>query len=248
MRLKTVQWRKAFSPAIGALGIFVFLFLTNTCAAEGPEGLPFSNGETITYTIRKFKLNVGEATLVFGGLVDFSGRKALLITFTSKGFHFSDKEKIYLDPDTFYPFIIERDLNIFGRKEKITEFYDTKYGKVRIIKTVRGERSEQIIEKEGRFDNIYGFIYRYRKHGQFKDGKELDLHLPTRDVTFKLVGKGKFTAAGREFDAYLMSSESKKYKVWFDSSKKKIPLMINGAVGFGHTSMVMNNYDDGRGQ
>ncbi len=242
MRLKTIQRRKAFSLTVGALGIFIFLSFTDICVAESPAELLFSKGETITYAIKKLKFNVGEAKLVFDGLVDFNGRPALLITFSSEGFRFFDNEKIYLDPETFYPFLIERDLNIFGRKEKIVEFYDTKYGKVRIVKTVKGKRSEQIIEKGGRFENIYGFIYRYRQHGQFEEGEELDLHLPTRDVTFELVGKGKFTAEGREFDAYHMKGASKKYKVWFDSSSKKVPLMIDGAVGFGHTSMVMKDY------
>ena len=223
--------------------LFIFLFSTNVCVAENVSDLIFSKGETITYNIKKFKFNVGEATLVFGGLVDFSGRQALLITFTAKGFRFFDKENIYLDPATFYPFMIERDLNIFGIKEKIVEFYDTKRGKVRIVKTAKGKQSEQIIENGERFGNIYGFIYRYRQRGQFKEGEEFFLHLPTRDVSFKLFEKSKFTAAGREFDAYYMNSMPKKYKVWFDSSKKKIPLMIDGAVGFGRTSMIMKDYD-----
>ena len=51
-------------------------------------------------------------------------------------------------------------------------------------------------------------------------------------------------AAGKEFEAYNMSSISKKYRVWFDSSHKKIPLMIDGAVGFGHTTMIMKDYDN----
>ena len=220
------------------------IFSSNIWAAESSVDMPFPMGETITYDIKKFKFKVGEATLVFGGLVDFSGREALLITFTAKGFRFSDQERIYLDPETFYPIVIERDLNIFGLKEKIVEFYDTKYGKVRVVKTARGRQKEQIIQRGERFDNIYGFIYRYRQRGQFVKGENLELHLPTRDVSFKLDKKSKFMAAGQEFDAYYMSSVSKKYKVWFDSSQKKIPLMIDGAVGFGQTSMIMKEYDD----
>jgi hypothetical protein len=228
---------------------FFLLFLSTPCPAKDSLSLPFSQGETITYNIQKLKLNVGEATLVFGGLVDLGGRQFLHITFTAKGFRFFDKEDIYLDPETFYPHRIERDLDIFGTKERIIEFYDDVQGEVRIVKTAKGRTTEQIIEGANRFENIYGFIYRYRQRGQFKDGEAFDLHLPTRNVTFKLIDKGLFKAAGQEFEAYSMSSvPDKKYKVQFDSSSRKIPLMIDGAIGFGHTSMIMKNYDSNSGK
>ena len=232
---------------IGAVGLIVtgasiFLFPPNVSAVDRSVSQPFSKGETITYDIRKLKLTVGEAVLVFNGPVEVSGKKALLITFTAKGFKFLDEEEIFLDAKTFFPLLIRRNLNIFGNEEKIIEFYDSQRGKVRIVKTAKGKTSTQIIENGKRFDNIYGFIYRYRRFGQFKENEELQLHLPTRDVVFKLVERKKFEAADQEFDAYYMSSTPKKFKVWFDSSQKKIPLMIDGALGFGHTSMVMKSH------
>ncbi len=113
---------------------------------------------------------------------------------------------------------------------------------MRIVKTAKGETTEQVIENGARFDNIYGFIYRYRQRGQFQMGEEFHLHLPTRDVTFKLVEHSLLNVAGQELEAYYMDSVPKQYKVWFDSSSKKIPLMIDGAIGFGHTSMIMEGY------
>ncbi len=229
------------------LGISIVFALTcplwnAQSAAEAPTEFSFSKGETIIYSIKKFKLTVGTATLTFNGPVSIGGQEALEIVLTAKGLGFFDEEKIYIDPVTYYPTMIKRDLNIFGVKEEITEFYDPQRGKIRIVKTADGKTSEEIIESGGRFDNIYGFIYRYRQRGEFKIGEEIHLHLPTRDVIFKLIERKNIKAGGRKFDAYYMDSVSRKYKVWFDSGPKRIPLKIDGAVGFGNTSMIMKEY------
>ncbi|HQP09997.1 MAG TPA: DUF3108 domain-containing protein [Candidatus Omnitrophota bacterium] len=216
------------------------------CGADDALKTPFAKGETVTYSIKKLKLTVGTATLTFHGLVSLNGREAVEILLTAKGFRFFDEEKIYLDPVTLYPIVIRRDLDIFGVKEKIDEFYDLERGKVRIVKTAKGVTSEQTLTGSERFDNIYGFIYRYRRSGQLVAGEEFTLHLPMRDVKFKLVEHKKIRVANRDFDAYYMDSVPKKYKVWFDSGPQMIPLMIDGAIGFGHTSMVMTAYAPGR--
>ena len=87
-------------------------------AADAPAPLPFRPGETIRYDIKKLKMRVGQASLTFHGLVSMEGQSALLITFTSKGLKFFDEEKIYVDPRTFLPRLVERNLNIFGKKRK----------------------------------------------------------------------------------------------------------------------------------
>lgn len=249
---KNLRMSRFFSPSGFRMtkvitACLIFLILSCVCHAENRSGWTFQKGETITYDIKKFRLNVGEATLVYDGLVDLKGQEALLVTVTAKGFRFYDEEKIYLDPQTFYPLMIERDLDIFGIKEQISEFYDTERGKVRIVKTKKGKKSEQIIANGNRFDNIYGFIYRYRNRGQFRKGEEFHLHLPMRDVTFRLDDKSRIKAAGQEYEAYYMNSVPKKYKVWFDDSHKKIPLKIDGVIGFGRTSMVLKEYAENSG-
>ena len=244
MLLNFKRYKNFFLLSLSVACIFTFFILNDPCAAEDPAKIPFSKGETITYSIKKLKVKVGTATLAFNGMVDLYGHKALEIVLTSKGIRFFDEERIYLDPDTFYPLMIKRDLNIFGVKEEIIEYYHVKRGKVKIIKWAKGEKIEQVIERGNRFDNIYGFIYRYRQHGQFKIGDEFHLHLPTRDVSFKLMERKKLKVAGRIFDAYYMAGLSENYEVWFDSSHKKIPLMIDGVWGFGHTSMIMKAYQD----
>lgn len=167
------------------------LFSSHIYAQNASSDLLFSKGETIHYDIKKLKLTVGEAMLVFNGTTEVAGQEVLWITFRAQGFKFLDEEQIYLDPETFFPLLIKRNLNIFGKEEKIVEFYDTHRGKVRIVKTVKDKTTEQIIENGKRFDNIYGFIYRTRQSGRFQKNEEISLHLPTSDMRFHLVEKNE---------------------------------------------------------
>lgn len=225
----------------------VILFLGHPAQSELlPDKSPsFFPGEKITFSIKKMGVKVGEASLVFQGLDKLGEKETFLIVFKATGFNFFDEEKIFVDPRTFYPIKIERNLNIWGKKEKITEEYFPDKGIVKITKNAGGKISEQRIEKKGTLDNIYSFIYRYRTQGQFKIGDALSLHLPTKEVTLKLQKMTKVKAAGEQFDAYYMHSDPAQYEVWFDNSAQKIPLKINGAAGFGDTAMVMVDYQKG---
>ncbi|MFA5059872.1 MAG: DUF3108 domain-containing protein [Candidatus Omnitrophota bacterium] len=207
---------------------------------------PFLPGETIKYSIKNLGINAGEATITFEGIKKINGKDFLLIVFKANAINFFDEEKIYSDPETFYPLIVERDLNIFGKKEKITEVYDQKNGVIRIIKKAGGKTTEQTISKQGAIDNIYCFIYRYRQSGKFQVGESFSVKLPTKDVIINLVKETKIKAAGKEYSSYYLQTNPAQYKVWIDTSEKKVPLRINGAVGVSSTAMIMNAYQDGK--
>jgi len=221
--------------------IILATFTINSWTLAHSANEPFLKGEVIHYDIEKFKLKVGEATLVYNGVVEIQGKEALSITFTANGFKFLDEEKIYIDPKTFYPILIKRNVIMFGKEEKIMEFYDLKKGKVRIVKTAKGKTTEQVIEGGRQFDNIYGFIYRHRQLSSSDQDKVLNIHLPTRDLQFELVQRSTFSIEGREFNADHMYSIPKKFELWFDNGPKRIPLKIRGALGFGNMSMVFKD-------
>jgi hypothetical protein len=210
------------------------------------DNLPFHPGEIITYHIKKFKVTAGEATLQYHGLVEVDGVGAVGITFTAKALNFLDEEKIYLDPKTFYPLMVKRTLDLWGKKERIDEVYDHSRGEIKIVKTAGGKTTEQIIKREGQIDNIYAFIYRYRASGGGEIGDTLDVHLPTKDVSIKLTEKSNVeTASGKKVDAYFLQSDPKQYQLWISTSEQRIPLRIDGAVGLGKTMMVMSSYEPG---
>jgi len=214
---------------------------------EATKPNAFKTEEEIQYDIKKMGMTVGQATIAYSGLVDVQlgndqvGQR-IVITFTAKAMNFYDREMIYLDPETYYPVTITRDLNLWGKKERITESYDQKKGYVKVTKVAQGKQTEKVIEKKEMLDNIYGFIYRYRREGTFEKGQTLKLNLPTKDVAILLVKTVEVEAADQTFEAYYMESVPKQYRIWFDQSSQKVPLRIDGAVGFGKTSLVLKGY------
>jgi len=219
------------------------LFWPRFALAAGPVYTP---GETIRYQIKKMGVKVGDAVFKYHGPVDEDGRPLILLVFTADGFNFYDEEKIYADPQTLLPVRVERDLNIFGKKEKITEYYDQAGAAIRVVKTKKnGTVEEQILKKEGAVDNLYCFIYRYRAEGAFHIGEALQLRLPTKDVELKIVRKANIRVDSETRDSFFMESVSGEYRVWFSSDAERVPLRIDGAVGFAKTQMILVGYEFG---
>lgn len=222
-----------------ALG-FVFLGVSALYAGEPA----FKVGEKIHYRVKQMGVKAGDATLEFKGETYLEGKKYALILFTADGFNFFDEERIYIDPDTFLPQKIMRDLNIFGKKEKIMEEYFQQDGFIRVTKTADGKTTVQTIEKKGAVDNIYGFIYRYRLLGDPQSTVSLDVSLPTVDVKIARVKEVEFNAGGKMYRAVLMRSVPEKYSIWFDVGEKRLPLRIAGAIGLSNTVMTMVSVEE----
>ena len=226
--------------------ILTTLLVTLPCLSFAEEmPLLFKKGEMITYKIEKMKIKAGEAKLSFEGLQSIDGQSLYLIIFKSDGLNFYDEEKIFLDPESFRPVKVLRDVNIWGKKEKITEDYLPKEKKIKITKVAGKETTVQELPAPEEVENIYGFIYRYRQRGSFKLGEEININLPTKNIKMELAKKTTFKAAGKEFDSYYLKSEPSQYKIWLDSSPAHIPLRIVGSVGPGNTVMTMSDYKSG---
>ena len=200
--------------------------------------------ETIQYSIRQMGFD-GEASLTLIGPRDYKNHKTVLITFKAHGVNFSDEEDIYVDPSTYRPMFVERDfsLSVFGQG-KTSEDYVTSKGEVLITKTEGDRITHQVIDKVGPVDNIYGFIYRYRKEGSFKIGDVLSMILPTRDLKIQLVKRAKIRIGNKIYDSYYMQSQPVRYKIWFDASEHKWPLRITGSIGFLNSVMTMTGYEE----
>ena len=199
--------------------------------------------ETIYYSIRQMGFD-GEAALTLVGPKNFKDHKTVLIIFKAHGVNFSDEEDIYVDPVTYKPLFVERDfsLSYFGQGKTLEE-YDSSKGQIVITKTDKGHTTQQIIKKSGIVDNIYGFIFRYRKEGSFKLGDVLNMTLPTKDLKIKLLKRTPLSIAGKSYDSYYMQSQPGRYKIWFDSSANHWPLRITGTIGFVSSVMTMTGYD-----
>ena len=162
--------------------IIVMILFFSCCAVSSQL-----RAETINYSIRQMGFN-GEANLTLVGLKDYNGHKTVLITFKAHGVNFSDEENIYVDPVTYKPLFVERSfsLGMFGHGKILEEYLPSKE-EVIITKTEGDKFTKQVINKAGSMDNIYGFIFKYRKEGTFKIGDVLKMSLPTKDLKIRLV-------------------------------------------------------------
>lgn len=224
----------------------VFAFLTSAAFAGPSPPVPFKSGEKVTYSIKKVGVKAGEASLLIEGPVSVEGRDVFVITFTASALNFFDEEKITMDPQSYLPLRVQRDLNIWGRREKITEEYFQDQGIVRIKKIAGGKETTQTIKKKGTLDNIYCFIYRYRKQGRFNIGETLTMNLPTRNVKIALASQGRIAAGGKKYQAFFLQSLPKQYRMWFDTGERKIPLRIDGSMGIAGTSLIMSGFEPGK--
>lgn len=202
-----------------------------------------SRAETIHYSIRQMGFD-GEATLSMIGPRDYKEHKTVLIVFKAHGRNFSDEEDIYVDPLTYKPLFVERDfsLSYFGRGKTLEEYVPSK-GEIIITKTEGKHVTQDIINKQGQVDNIYGFIYRYRREGSFKTGSEIKMILPTRDLKLQLVDRAVLNIDGKSYDSYYLQSQPVRYKIWFDTSADKLPLRITGTIGIMNSIMTMTGYE-----
>jgi len=219
--------------------ILIFGLSQKTWAQENFRSI--SLGETFRYAIKKFGMKAGEASLTLNR-EKLDNRDFYLITFRAKAPNFFDEEKIYLDPQSFYPVIVKRDLNIFGKKEKITEIYDKQKGQILIRKELKGEVKEQTLHRQGPIDNIYCFLYRLRRGKAIAIGDSFSMNLPTRTVKIKVVEETKLKVLNKAFQAFYLESDPQQYKIWFDTSPQRIPLRIDGAMGLISTSLVLSDF------
>ena len=223
--------------------LFRALLMWVSLAAGAAQAVaPFAKGEVIRYGIKKMGVKVGEATLEFKGKTEHDGKTYALIHFSAKGFNFVDDERIFVDGKTYLPAVVIRDLNIFGKKEKIVEEYDQAAGRIKVTKVAKGKTTVQILEKEGPIDNLYGFIYRYRVQGGLNREERFKVALPTLDVSIAGVKEMRFKTAGKTYQALLLRSVPPKYSIWMDQGPGHLPLRIVGAVGLAKTVMTMIEY------
>ena len=203
-----------------------------------------ARAETIYYSIRQMGFD-GEASLTMAGPKEYKDHKTVLIIFRAHGVNFSDEEDIYVDPVRYKPLYVERNfsLSVFGQG-KISEDYISSKNEILITKKDGNRITHQVINKVGHVDNIYGFIYRYRKQGSFKTGDLLNMTLPTRDLKIRLVNRSTVKIGKKSYDAYYMQSQPAKYKIWFDASEHKWPLRIAGTIGIMSSVMTMTGYDE----
>lgn len=198
-------------------------------------------GEKITYEVKFGKLNLG--TAVFSQLknVKFNGRLLNVMLLETKLAHFTDRETIYLDAQTFLPVKIERDILNWFTKEKITEDYDQKNFSVTIKKQGLMKKGTLVIKKDGPIQNAVVLPQYVRHIVKLEPGRILVANLPTRRYEIELVSVDEITVPAGNFKAYHFQSRPKQIEIWISADQRRIPLKILSTARFGY-SMEFKKY------
>lgn len=207
--------------------------------------LPFTKGEKIIYNVSLFGIKIGQSQLQFAGKTKLNGKEAQLIILSTNVTNLKDVERIYADSQTFLPLRVERSVIFFGKKMNIVEEYDVKEKTFTLLKNESGKTTKQVIKSDKPLENIISSIFFFRKSAAFETGQVFNLELPLAKCQMKVRGLVDFNTANKKYKAYLLESVPSKYRIWLDESYRKIPLRLDGAVGFGSTAMVMTEFVSG---
>jgi len=199
---------------------------------------PFREGERFLYKVKLGLFTAGSAELMFHGRGVLGGRDVYIITFEVKLANFYDKETIYTELDDFYPIRVKRDVRMFGRSIEITEDYDQNNKLVKIQRKQKDKTTIKVIQSDKKIQNIISLIYFYR-NSEFKIGSAFTFNLPLKEVKMKVSSLEDIEVPKGKYRAHLLESIPKKYKFWLDTTKEKIPLMIDGAISFTGARMVL---------
>jgi hypothetical protein len=195
---------------------------------------PQYTGERIVYSIKLGKISLGKATFENVELTKKEGKLVNLITFETKVAGLTDVEKIYCDPERFFPLWVEREIYKFPSDERILEIYDQKNFILTIKKQKGKSQSETKIRKDTLIQNAILLPYYVRSIPDIKLGWSLPVNLPTQQFVIRLVSIEDVTVPAGTLRAYHFESEPKKFEIWISADNRRIPLKIKGLSGIGY--------------
>lgn len=202
---------------------------------------PFAAGEKIVFVVKMGPIKMGTSTLTYLGKTSFNGKEAEEIIFETTGLNFFDRERILAEPESFYPVRVERTVNIWGSKMQINEDYSVNSWK--LVKTEGTKVTQQTFNNTGRVQNFISIVYFYRKMEELKTGSELSFNF-NAPVKMQIKGIVDFPLADKTYKAYLLESVPAKYRVWLDSTEKRLPLRIDGSLaGFSSLALIMREHN-----
>lgn len=214
-----------------------------TLSAEQFPKFPFTIGEKLNYGIYSNGIRVGRASISYLGIKKIGELQLDCVLVEAKAPGFNDKETIYGDIKNFTPVRIEREIRLFGEDILITEEYDTENNEVVITRKAKKTTVNSIKSNE-KISNIILLLYFYRLKSSFVIGDNLGFNLPTKKLKMQVVKEAKIKVPKGKFEAIFIQSEPPQFKVWFDVNKTKLPLKIQGAIGFGNTYMSLIDVEE----
>jgi hypothetical protein len=186
-----------------------------------------SQGEKIVYNVSP----AGRAEYEDMGLVDHNGRKYWLVTFRTKLSGFDDLEKIYADPETGLPLIVEREICWPLAKENLIEEYDPQQNSLVIKKYMNDKLADEYSYKsDSPYHNAVLLPFYLRRVDDLEVGWSMVVRLQ-EVFTVTLVGIEDVKVNDKKITAYHFTSKPDKFEIWVSKDKDRLPVLIKGTVG-----------------
>ncbi len=202
--------------------LFVFLIFVLFCLGISLPIIWAKEGR-FAYDVKMGFVTIGRAELEDKGLVKKDGVEYRHLSVYVNTKQFKDREDIFAN-EKGLPVIVERDLVLFGKKEKIVEYYNQKKGTVTIVKN--GQLME--LSPGPGVENVFLFIMKNRN----KDIRKLNgskIKLPVGDYELLVRDGNRVSTKAGVFSTWLVLTRPSKIKLWFDK-KTGIPVRVAGAI------------------
>jgi len=195
---------------------------------------PFPVGEKLKYFIYSAAIKVGEANITYLGKKDIKGITRDVVMVEAKAPGFIDVDIIYGDINNISPVRVERKIKLFGENMDIIEEYDED-GKQVVITKIARKTTIQRIATQDKINNVILLLYHVRSNNyKYGIGEKFKFNLPTQKLEMQVEKNADIKVPLGKFPTIFVKSIPSRFKVWFKSDDK-LPLRIQGAIGFGNT-------------
>ena len=207
--------------------------------AEAKVEYTFLVGERLKYNIYSLGIKVGEAIISYQGRKDLDGKILDYVTIESNAPGFKDLEKIYGNIKNFSPVRVEREIKLFGEDINIIEDYNEIENEVTITRRAKKTTVDKI-KSADTISNVILLLYHFRnKNELYEIGDEIEFNLPTQKLKMLVDKKTQIKVPFGRFEAIFVRSKPSRFKVWFRDDEDRLPLRIQGAIGFGNTYLSL---------
>lgn len=210
--------------------IFFISMVIAAVFAYTAHAVVISPGEKISYAISP----MGTAVYSDMGIVDYKGKELWLVTFKTRLPGFNDLEKIYADPNTGLPLIVERYIRWPMSEEFLIEEYDPENNAQVTRRFVKNKMTNEYKYKsDGPYHNaiLLPFYLRGIKNPQI--GWKMVVRVP-EEFTVILSEIKDIKTQGKTIKAYHFTSNPNKFDIWISKDEYLLPIVSKGS-GYGLT-------------
>lgn len=211
--------------------------ITSKLASDVPE-ITGAIGEEMVYDVMLGKIKIGTSKYSRVQNAVLNGKTLNVMVFETKVARFFDTEKIFTDPQTFLPVVIQRDILNWFIREKITENYDQANYMVKIVKN---KNDAIVFKKTAPIQNAILLPQFIRQIDELKIGMNFQVNLPNKSFVVKLSSIQDVTVPAGTFKAYYFESNPKQIEIWISTDPLRIPVKIQSTANFGYL-MVLKEY------